>query len=55
MAATSKSPFLFDDVFDIEAINPDGKKFDKGESPQGCCVCVDSTHKHVSSTCTHMR
>jgi hypothetical protein len=25
------TPIVFDDIFEIAAIDPDGKKFDKGE------------------------
>ena len=30
---SGKSPSLLDDTFEIIAIDPDGKKFDKGEGP----------------------
>jgi len=29
-AAGAKSAFLFDDIFSVLTVNPDGKKFDKG-------------------------
>ena len=29
-AASSKKAFIFNDLFDVTAVNPDGKKFDRG-------------------------
>lgn len=29
---------LFEDIFDVKDIDPDGKKFDRGKSPTNACL-----------------